>query len=48
MNITEYCDEIEFSLGAPIVEIEVKPYIERYVQRAFRELKRFILEMLLI
>lgn len=42
MNITEYCDEIEFSLGAPIVELEVKPYIERYVQRAFRELKRYI------
>lgn len=42
MNIEEYVDEIEFSLGAPVVEIEVKPYIERYVQRAFRELKRYI------
>lgn len=42
MNIEEYVDEIEFSLGAPVVEIEIKPYINRYVQRAFRELKRYI------
>lgn len=42
MNIQEYADEIELSLGSPIVEIEVKQYIPRYIQRAFRELKRYI------
>ena len=42
MNIQEYVDEIEFSFGAPLVQIEIKGYTERYVQRAFRELKRYI------
>lgn len=42
MNIQEYVDEIEFSFGAPVVDIEIKGYTERYVQRAFQELKRYI------
>lgn len=42
MTIQEYIDEIEFSLGAPVVEIEIKGYTERCVMRAFRELKRYI------
>jgi hypothetical protein len=42
MTIKEYKSEIEFSLGAPIVEVEVTKYIESYIERAFRELKRYI------
>ena len=42
MNISEYVDEIEFSLGAPVVALEIKGYTQRYVQRAFNELKRYI------
>lgn len=42
MNINEYVDEIEFSLGAPLVEVEIKNYTQRCVERAFREIKRYI------
>lgn len=42
MTMEEYKFEIESSLGAPIVEVEIKPYIENYVNRAFKELKRYI------
>jgi hypothetical protein len=42
MTIEEYKDEILMSLGAPIVQIEIKDYIPQYINRAFRELKRYI------
>ena len=42
MTMEEYKAEIESSLGAPVVEIEIKEYIPNYVNRAFRELKRYI------
>lgn len=42
MTIQEYIDEVEFSLGAPVVNLEIKGYTERFIMRAFRELKRYI------
>ena len=42
MTLNDYVDEILMSLGAPVVEIEIKDYIPKYVERAFRELKRYI------
>ena len=42
MTIEEYTDEILMSLGAPIVQIEIKDYIPQYINRAFRELKKYI------
>lgn len=42
MTLQEYVDEIEFQLGAPIVEVEIKDYTNKCVTRAFRELKRYI------
>lgn len=42
MTMQEYKEEIEYSLGAPIVEVEVKNYLEVYINRAFKELKRYI------
>lgn len=42
MKLDDYKNEILMSLGAPIVEVEIKDYIPQYINRAFRELKKYI------
>lgn len=42
MTLEEYQNEILMSLGAPIVTVEIKDYIPQYINRAFRELKKYI------
>ena len=31
MTIQEYIDEVELSLGAPVVNLEIKGYTERFI-----------------
>ena len=42
MTLAEYVDEIEFILGGSVLEIEIKNEIPRCVNRAFREIKRYV------
>ena len=42
MKVEEYVSDILLSLGAPVVEVEVKNYIEKIVDMAFREIKHYI------
>ena len=42
MKLDDYKNESLMSLGAPIVEVEIKDYIPQYINRAFRELKKYI------
>jgi len=38
----DYIEDIKLSLGAPIVEVEIEDYIGKQVDRAFREISRYI------
>lgn len=42
MTTEQYVNDILFSLGYPIVEIEIKDYIPKIVDMAFREIKHYI------
>ena len=44
MTIEQYVEDIELSLGAPIVEVEIKDLLHKVVDKAFRELKGYITE----
>jgi hypothetical protein len=42
MTLAEYVDEINFSLGGSVVDIEIEKDIPRCVNRAFREVKPYV------
>lgn len=42
MTTEQYVNDILFSLGDPIVEVEIKDYIPKIVDMAFREIKHYI------
>lgn len=42
MTLAEYTDEIAFQLGGSVVDIEIAKDLPRCVNRAFREIKRYI------
>lgn len=42
MTLTEYVDEISFQLGGSVLELEIKDDLPRCVNRAFREIKRYV------
>lgn len=44
MTRTEYIEDVKLSLGAPIVEVEIDELIGPLVDKAFREIRRFITE----
>lgn len=44
MTREEYIEDIKVSLGAPIVDIEIESMLPALVDKAFKEIKRFITE----
>ncbi len=42
MTLAEYVDEIKFILGGSVLEIEIENELPRCVNRAFREIKRYV------
>lgn len=42
MTTEQYVNDVLFQLGYPIVEIEIKDYIPKIVDMAFREIKHYI------
>lgn len=44
MTREEYIEDVKISLGAPIVEVEIDPIIGKLVDKAFREVRRYIVE----
>lgn len=42
MTRDEYVEDIKLSLGAPVVEIEIEEILPQIVDKAFREITRFI------
>lgn len=42
MTLAEYVDEIIFSLGGTVVDIEIEKDIPRCVNKAFREIKQYV------
>lgn len=44
MTREEYIEDVKISLGAPIVEVEIEELIGKLVDKAFREIRRFITE----
>ena len=42
MTLAEYTDEISFQLGGSVLELEIKDDLPRCVNRAFREIKRYV------
>jgi hypothetical protein len=44
MTLDEYIDDIKLSLGAPIVEVEIEDYIGKLVNKAFREISRYMVD----
>lgn len=42
MTLTEYVDEISFSLGGSVLELEISSELGRCVNRAYREIKRYV------
>lgn len=44
MTVEEYVEDIKLNLGAPVVEVEIEDYISKLVQKAFREVSRYIVD----
>lgn len=44
MTREEYIEDIKLSLGAPVVEVEIEDYIGKLVDKAFREVSRYIVD----
>lgn len=44
MTREEFIEDVKISLGAPIVEVEVEKIIGKLVDKAFREVSRYIVE----
>lgn len=44
MRREEYIEDVKISLGAPVVDIEVEQIIGKLVDKAFREVSRYIVE----
>lgn len=44
MTREEYIEDVEISLGSPIVDVEVEGIIGKLVDKAFREVSRYIVE----
>ena len=44
MTREEYIEDIKISLGAPIVQVEIEEMLGKIVDKAFREIRRFITE----
>lgn len=44
MTREEYIDDIKISLGAPIVDIEIETILGKLVDKAFREISRYIVK----
>ena len=44
MTREEYIEDIKISLGAPVVDLEVEELLGKLVDKAFREVKRYIVE----
>lgn len=44
MTREEYVEDIKISLGAPIVEVEIEELLGKIVDKAFREVRRYITE----
>lgn len=44
MTREEYIEDIQISLGSPVVDIEIESIIGKLVDKAFREVKRYITE----
>ena len=42
MTMAEYTDEISFSLGGTVVDIEIEEQLPRCVNKAFREIKQYV------
>lgn len=42
MTLAEYVDEINFSLGGSVLDVEIEKDLPRCVNRAFREVKRYV------
>lgn len=42
MTLAEYVDEINFSLGGSVLDVEIEKDLHRCVNRAFREVKRYV------
>ena len=42
MTLAEYTDEISFQLGGSVVDLEIEKNLARCVNRAFREIKRYV------
>lgn len=42
MTLAEYVEEINFSLGGSVLDIEIEKDLDKCVNRAFREVKRYI------
>lgn len=42
MTLAEYVDEIKFILGGSVLDIEIENELPRCVNRAFREIKRYV------
>lgn len=44
MTREEYIEDVKISLGAPVVEVEVEEIIGKLVDKAFREVSRYVVE----
>lgn len=44
MTRDEYIEDIKISLGAPVVDVEIESLLGKLVDKAFREVKRFIVD----
>ena len=42
MTLAEYVDEINFSLGGSVLDVEIEKDLPKCVNRAFREVKRYV------
>ena len=42
MTLAEYVEEINFSLGGSVVDVEIEKDLDKCVNKAFREVKRYI------
>ena len=44
MTREEYIEDVKISLGSPVVDVEVEDIIGKLVDKAFREIRRYIVE----